>query len=134
MTGFALPADASRMNLLSTLKLPTLPAGTPFLMKSLTDENIDFVELAAVLEKFPSIAGKLISLVNSVWSAPASEISSLEAACSRLGFGVVRSTSIALAIASPFDATRCRWFDAERFWCSASRRRARRSRARCWYS
>ena len=119
MSTFALPVDASRVNGLSTLTLPTLPAGTPFLMKSLTDENIDFVELAAVLEKFPSIAGKLTSLVNSVWSAPASEITSLEATCSRLGFGVVRSTSIALAIASPFDAARCESFDTERFWCSA---------------
>lgn len=119
MSSFPLPAEGSRANGLSTLKLPTLPAGTPFLMQSLTDETIDFVELAAVLEKFPSIAGKLISLANSVWSAPADEISSLEAACSRLGFGVVRSTSIALAVASPFDSARCESFDTERFWCSA---------------
>jgi len=101
------------------IQLPTLPAGTPFLLKSLTDENIDFVELAAVVEKFPGIAGKLISLVNSAWSAPATPITSLEATCSRLGFGVVRSTSIALAIATPFNPAKCLSFDAEYFWCSA---------------
>lgn len=104
---------------IGTLKLPTLSAGTPFLLKSLTDENIDFVELATILEKFPSIAGKLISLANSAWSAPVAPVSSLEASCSRLGFGIVRSISIALAVAAPFDASRCPCFDPEYFWCSA---------------
>jgi len=104
---------------LSTLQLPTLPAGTPFLLKSLTNENIDFVELALLLENFPSIAGKLISLANSAWSAPTSEVTSLEATCSRLGLSIVKSTSIALAIAAPFNPTRCLSFDPEHFWCSA---------------
>ena len=104
---------------LSTLQLPSLPLGTPYLLKSLTNENIDFLELATVIEKFPIIAAKLISLVNSAWSAPAAEITALEATCSRLGFGVVRSTSIALAISAPFDPTKCQSFDPEYFWCSS---------------
>ena len=112
-------ASALRTNELSSLKLPTLPAGTPFLLQSLTNEDIEYTELAELLEKFPSIAGKLISLANSAWSAPASEISSLEVTCSRLGFGVVRSTSIALAVAAPFDATKCAAFEPEHFWCSS---------------
>jgi HD-like signal output (HDOD) protein len=111
--------EECRLYQLSTLKLPTLPAGTPFLLKSLTNEDIDFIELATILENFPSIAGKLISLANSAWSAPTSEVTSLEVTCSRLGLGVVRSTSIALAIAAPFDPTRCLSFDTEYFWCSA---------------
>ena len=111
--------DEPRLAQLSSLLLPTLPAGTPFLLKSLTNENIDFVELAAIIEKFPSIAGKLISLVNSAWSAPATEVTSIEATCSRLGLGVVKSTSIALAIAAPFNPTQCPSFDPEYFWCSA---------------
>ena len=111
--------ERPQLDQLSTLKLPSLPPGTPFLLKTLTNENIDFVELASVIEKFPGIAGKLISLVNSAWSAPVSEISSLEETCSRLGFGVVRSTSIALAISAPFDPTKCPAFDPEYYWCSA---------------
>lgn len=114
-----MPAELPRLQQLNALKLPTLPAGMPFLFESLTDESIDFVELAAVLENFPSIAGRLISLANSVWSAPAAVVSSLDGACARLGFGVVRSTSIALAVAAPFDAARCPAFDPERYWCGA---------------
>lgn len=110
--------DEPGLDQLSTLQLPTLPAGTPFLLKSLTNENIDFIELAAIVEKFPVIAAKLISLANSVWSAPTSAITSLEDTCSRLGFNVVRSTSIALAIAAPFNPTKCLFFDPEYFWCS----------------
>lgn len=111
-------SDDPTLDQLSTLQLPTLPAGAPYLLKSLTDENIDFVELAAVVEKFPGIAGKLISLVNSAWSAPTSEVTSLEATCSRLGLGVVRSTSIALAVAAPFNPANCPVFDLEYYWCS----------------
>jgi HD-like signal output (HDOD) protein len=112
-------ADTPRLDKLSSLQLPTLPAGAPFLLESLANEDIDFVALAAIIEKFPSIAGKLISLANSAWSAPAAEVTSLEASCSRLGFRVVRSTSIALAIASPFNPSSCVSFDPEYFWCSA---------------
>jgi HD-like signal output (HDOD) protein len=112
-------SSLNKLGQLSTLKLPSLPPGTPYLLESLTNENIDFVELASIIEKFPSIAAKLISLVNSVWSAPVSEVTSLEATCSRLGFGVVRSTSIALAISAPFDPTKCASFEPDYFWCSA---------------
>ena len=118
MTSTLLPSGESTLEQLSTLQLPSLPAGAPYLLKSLTSETIDFVELASVVEKFPGIAGKLISLVNSAWSAPVSEVTSLEATCSRLGLGVVRSTSIALAIAAPFNPVKCPSFDLEYYWCS----------------
>ena len=118
MTATSIRSGESTLNQLSTLQLPSLPAGAPYLLKSLTNETIDFVELASVVEKFPGIAGKLISLVNSAWSAPVSEVTSLEATCSRLGLGVVRSTSIALAISAPFNPVKCPSFDLEYYWCS----------------
>lgn len=108
-----------KLSRLSTLQLPTLPAGIPFLLKSLTNEDIDFIELATLMEKFPSIVGKLVSLANSAWSSPIAEVTSLEIACSRLGLDVVKSTSIGLAIAAPFNSMRCPSFDAEYFWSSA---------------
>ena len=110
--------EASILERLSSRQIPVLPSGVPYLLKSLTDENIDFVRLARIIERFPTIAGRLIALVNSAWSSPASTITSLEMVCSRLGLGVVRSISIALAIASPFDPNRCPGFNAEAFWSS----------------
>jgi HD-like signal output (HDOD) protein len=102
---------------LNARRIPVLPHGSIHLMQSMMDESLNFRQLANIIERFPSIASRLIALSNSVWSSPVSPISSLEQACSRLGFGVVRSTSIALSVSSPFDSTLCPSFDAQRFWC-----------------
>jgi len=119
MTVTSASVNQDNLRQLSTLQLPSLPAGTPFLLKSLSNQNIDYSELSSIIEKFPSITGKLISLANSVWSAPITEITSVEMVCSRLGFSVVRSASIAIAVAAPFNPTKCPAFDSEHFWCSA---------------
>jgi len=113
------PAMKSVLETLNSKHIPVLPPGAPYLLKTLTDNSINFEELARVIERFPSIAARLISLANSAWSSPVNKITSIEMACSRLGFNVVRSLSIALAVASPFDVTRCPTFDGERYWCSA---------------
>jgi HD-like signal output (HDOD) protein len=100
-------------------RLPVLPANTPMLLRALSNEQLDFREIAAVIEQFPTIAGRLIALANSAWSAPVETILSVEQACSRLGLSVVRSTSLALAVASAFDPSRCPEFEAERYWSDA---------------
>ena len=107
----------SSMIRLNTKRIPTLPPGSNYLMQAMMDESLNFRQLAQIIEKFPSIAARLIALSNSAWSAPIAPITSLEQACSRLGFGVVRSTSLALSISSPFDTTRCPSFDTRHFWC-----------------
>jgi len=107
---------AARLNV---KQIPVLPSGASNLLKTLTDDSICFNDLAGILEQFPSIAARLIALANSPWSSPISPISSLEMACSRLGFDVVRSTSIALSVASPFDSNRCPGFNAKYFWTTA---------------
>jgi HD-like signal output (HDOD) protein len=112
-------SEASILDRLNTKSVPVLAPGAPYLLQSLTDDSIDFLALAQIIERFPSIAGRLIALANSPWSSPVSTITSLESACSRLGFGVVRSTSIALAVASPFNPNRCPSFNTEYFWASA---------------
>ena len=111
-------ADSLRARL-DASRLPVLPVGVPYLLTALTDEEIAINELARILERFPTIVARLIALANSAWSSPVSDVTCLEAACARLGFNVVRSVSIALAISQPFDPNRCPAFDAERYWCSA---------------
>lgn len=104
---------------LNSKQIPVLPPGAPALLTSLTDPSIDFMQMAEIIGRYPSIAARLISLANSAWSAPVSEITSLEMACARLGFDIVRSTSIALAVAAPFDPNRCPAFAADYYWTSA---------------
>ncbi len=115
-------ASTSQRSVLDDLnirQLPVLPPGAPFLLKSLSDEKISIRELSGIIERFPIIAARLITLANSAWSSPVTSITSLEVACARLGFGVVRSISIALAVSAPFNSNHCPAFDPERFWCSA---------------
>lgn len=100
-------------------RLPEQPSALPYLLQALSDNDIDYHELAAVMERFPSIAARLIFLANSAWSAPRTPIASLEPACIKLGLRLVRPVSISLAVSGPFNPLRCPIFDPQRFWCSA---------------
>jgi HD-like signal output (HDOD) protein len=97
-------------------RLPTLPIGIEQLLKVLADENLTYPQLAEVINNHSNIVGRLIALSNSAWAAAVVPITNLETACGRLGLTVVRSTCIALAIASPFNPARCPSFNIERFW------------------
>lgn len=99
--------------------LPVLPPGLPFLLTAIGDEATGSQDWAAALQRFPSIAGRVIALANSAWASPRRPITGLPDACALLGLRVVRSVSIALAVARIFNARRCPGFDARRFWCSA---------------
>ncbi len=100
-------------------RLPVLPPGAPLLVQALSDDDLDFVAVARAVEKVPSVAARLLALANSAWSAPISPISSIEAACSRLGLQVVRSAGVALAVAQPFNPSRCPPFDGCLYWGTA---------------
>ena len=99
--------------------LPVLPPGAPYLIRALSNTSLGMRDIAGVVERFPSVAMRLIALVNSAWSAPASPIDSLLVACSRLGLDIVRSVSIALTVAAPYDPKRCPGFKAQQYWTSA---------------
>ncbi len=96
--------------------LPTLPIGIQHLLATLADENLTYPKLAKQIINHPNIVARIIALANSAWAAPVIAITDLETACARLGMNIVRSTSMALAIASPFNPSRCPGFDIERFW------------------
>lgn len=104
---------------LRNTNLPVLHPGAPYLIRTLSDAEIDMHEIASVIERFPSIAMRILALANSAWSAPVNPIHSLLSACSRIGMDIVRSVSIALTVAAPFDPRRCPSFEAERYWTSA---------------
>ncbi len=114
-----LSGEKEALRRLNCKHIPVLPPDISILIKSLTDDSVSFSQLANALELYPSIAARLIAIANSAWSGPIEEITSLEIACARLGFNIVRSISIALAVAAPFDPNRCPGFDAKRFWTTS---------------
>lgn len=108
------------IRLLTRVKpLPVLSDGAPILLDALSDATLTFDELADTLASFPTIVARLMSLANSPWSSPASPVTDLDSAIARLGLDVVRSVSIALTIAAPFNPMHCGAFSARRYWSSA---------------
>jgi HD-like signal output (HDOD) protein len=100
-------------------RLPPLKINIQVLIQAFANENIAPHELAAVLYHYPVISARLLGLANSAWARPASPITHLEAACVRLGQATVKGVSLALAVASSFDASRCPSFDPIRFWTTS---------------
>jgi HD-like signal output (HDOD) protein len=111
--------------LLSTIReeskdrLPVVPASVTHLLQVLGEEDIGLRPLAKVIENYSTIAMRIIGLANSAWSSPVTPITAVEPACARLGFRVVRSVSIALAIAEPFNPALCSDFDKQQFWLTS---------------
>ncbi|MGR9114213.1 MAG: HDOD domain-containing protein [Gammaproteobacteria bacterium] len=99
-------------------RIPSLPHEARHLIVALTNEDIDYLHLAKIIEAHPAIAARLIALANSAWAAPANPVTTIENACIRLGFSIVRSVSIGLAVISPFNVLKCPVFDIQRYWVS----------------
>jgi HD-like signal output (HDOD) protein len=102
-----------------SIKLSSLSANIYMLMTKLADSEINLSHLAELIKTYPEIVLRLIYLANSAWSAPLTPITTVEQACLRLGIGIVRSVSIALAVSSHFNASRCPGFRTVRFWSTA---------------
>ena len=101
------------------LRIPVIPAGVADLIDALSNDDLDFEQVAEYFERFPGIVARLIALANSAWSAPSQEITTLENAVSRLGLKVSRSVAIALAVSAPMDTHRCPAFDSVHYWSDA---------------
>jgi HD-like signal output (HDOD) protein len=99
--------------------VPVLPQGLQYLVSALGDDKMSMRELASVLQRFPSIAARVISVANSAWVSPQTPVTTLSGACAILGWRVVQGLSVALAVAKRFNAVRCPAFDAHRFWITA---------------
>lgn len=102
-----------------TSRLPVLPNAVNHLLTALFDDDIDFGKLTKIIQQYPSITARLLSLANSAWSAPVTPITTVENACARLGFNVIRNVSIALTLSEPFNPRCCPAFDAVHFWTSS---------------
>ncbi|MDN5848207.1 MAG: HDOD domain-containing protein [Nitrococcus sp.] len=102
-----------------TASVPVVPPAVGYLLSTLYDEDLSIRSLVTEVERFPSIAGRLLAVANSAWSSPQTAVTRLPDACARLGLKLVRTLSIALAVANTFDPLKCRGFDGERYWATA---------------
>ncbi len=99
--------------------LPSLSKNINELLKTITDDNVNYQQLAEIIKQFPEISTRLIFLANSAWCAPNRPISSIEQACSMLGYSIVKSISFGVSISSSFDTNKCPGFKANHFWATS---------------
>lgn len=118
----ALPSemsDASAQAQVSVSTLPSLLPSSGYLISTLSDPDVDLQALPDILEKSPTIAARVVALANSAWSAPVSPVTSLSAACHRMGLNMIRTVGVAMAVSEPFHPSKASNFDPIRFWSSS---------------
>ncbi len=116
------PAEQSPVSAapqVSTDSLPALLPASGYLVNRLSDPELDARSLPSVIEKAPVIAGRILALANSAWSAPAVPVTSLDLACRRLGLNMIRTVGVAMAVSQPFRPVPVNGFNAIRFWASS---------------
>lgn len=102
-----------------TTEVPSLSTGSSQLLTKLMDGDIGVQDVLTSIDQHVVVVGKLISLANSAWSNPTVAVTTLDAACTRLGLDVVRTVAIALIVGRSFKVSNCPGFDRTRFWASS---------------
>jgi len=90
----------------STLRnLPTLPHILIKLIRACSDENISLEEISSIIEKDPSLSGKILRLVNSVYYGLPRKVSTIKQAVGFLGTNTTKNTAISASVLRAFDRT-----------------------------
>ncbi len=96
--------------------LPTLPTVVFHLHRVLDDERAGAADVAAIIERDPSLTARLLRAANSAaFSRPGERIASVHAAVARLGVNQVRAVCIVLAVVKAFKS-RQGGLDHQAFW------------------
>lgn len=101
------------------LKIPVLSPDIEYLIKNLSNEELSIADLSKIVEPISIVVARLISLANSAWIGVSRPVTSINEACYRLGINIVKSTSIVLAVSSPFNMRKCPDFEPELFWLNS---------------
>lgn len=96
--------------------LPTLPTVVFHLHRVLDDERAGAADVAAIIERDPSLTARLLRAANSAaFARPGERIASVHAAVARLGVNQVRGVCIVLAVVKAF-RSRQGGLDHQAFW------------------
>lgn len=101
------------------IRIATLKMSIHRLISALADDEMEPNQLAAILYHYPVIGARLVGLANSPWVRSVTPITTIEAACIRLGCIQVKAVSTAIAVGSSFNTARCPSFDPVRFWATS---------------
>ncbi len=94
--------------------LPVMPETAVQLMRTLERDDTSMTEVAALIERDPGLAVKVLRVANSAAVGAQREVANLRDAANLIGMRSLRDLSMAACVANifPTDST----FDRERFW------------------
>lgn len=113
-------AARTRLEVQGLKDLPPLPLIAERILEVLEDDSLSVETFVGIIEQDPGLSARLLGLANSAFFGLPGRIDTLEAAIIRvLGFDIVKSLALSMAVSSVFDARRCPQFDLERYWAVA---------------
>ncbi|NEV62428.1 HDOD domain-containing protein [Thiorhodococcus minor] len=108
---------AARARIQRLSSLPPLPRRSQELLRLLTDPELNILELVALIEQTPALAGRILGVATSPFFRSPVPVRGISDAIIRLlGLNLVRDLSLSLILSQPFDARRCPGFDPMRYW------------------
>jgi HD-like signal output (HDOD) protein len=113
--------DAPLYNsLIAVESLPPMPATAARLLMMAADPDVDIDDLAAVIERDPPLAARLIGIANSAFYSPRQPVVSIREAIIRvLGLNMVRNLAFGMALTGGLSTSTCPRFDLTAYWVIA---------------
>ncbi len=105
--------------LVSSDRLPSLPAVALRVVELARESEPDFGEICQVIRSDPALAGKMIKTVNSALFGLSGQVSSIELAVSKLGINLVRSLVLSFSLAEESSRTPDPYGTLKQFWQAA---------------
>ena len=97
--------------------LPTLPHITLKLITACNQDTCNLKDIAAILEKDPSLTGRVLRLVNSAFYGLPRKIGAMDQAVGLLGLNAIKSIAICASLHEAFSkANGGGGFDMKAFW------------------
>ncbi len=103
----------------ATKELPALPASAVEVLRLTSAGDASASDLAAVIERDPSLAAKLLKLVNSPLFGVRREVTNVRQAVALAGQRVVRVTALSVSFSEQINTKQSAGFDYESFWRSS---------------
>lgn len=97
-------------------QLPTLPHILLKLMEVCNKPEITVQEVAAIIEKDPSMSGKILRLINSAYYGLPRKITDMESAVAYLGTNTVKNVAISASVYEAFKVKDNSGFNLKLFW------------------
>jgi HD-like signal output (HDOD) protein len=113
-------AVTAGQKILQARDLPPLSFTATRLLELSADPDVEVDDLAAVIEQDPALTARILGVANSAYFGQVNPVLSVETAIIRvLGFNMVKSLALSIAMAGIFDTSKCPSFDLETYWCEA---------------